>query len=42
MYQSRLSELNIKYGWGIEYQKVDMDEINKAFIDLRAKGGMVL
>jgi hypothetical protein len=35
MYQERLSDVNKKFGWGIEYQNVERKKIEDKFIELR-------
>ncbi len=42
MYQSRLSDLNKKYGWGVEYNNVQRELINKKFIDLRSSSQLLV
>lgn len=41
MYQSRLSEINKKLGWGIEYQNVERKKIDDKFSELRSQSGMI-
>lgn len=35
MYQERLSDVNKKFGWGIEYQNVERKKIEEKFVELR-------
>lgn len=36
MYQSRLSEFNKQYGFGVGYQSVEREKINQKFVDLHS------
>lgn len=42
MYQERLSDLNKKYGWGIEYQNVTEQSVKEKFEELRKNAKLVL
>ena len=42
MYQKRLSDINKRLGWGIEYQNVERKKIDDKFKSLRSQSAMVL
>ena len=41
MYESRLSDLNKQYGWGVHYQNTTQDKINDQFAELRKTAKLV-
>jgi hypothetical protein len=41
LYQSRLSDFNKNYGFGIEYQQVEKENIDAKFAELRAKAVII-